>query len=119
MADSNTFGKQSENMAVQFLKEKSYRVLKRNYRYRKAEIDILALKGDTLAVVEVKARSYTYYGEPEMAITKKKIRLLTEAANHFVNQNNLSYEVQFDVIAIKKRDDKWIINHIERAFYPW
>ena len=60
MAKHNEFGKKGEQLAVDYLTENGYKVIHRNYRYLKAEIDIIARKGDILAIVEVKSRSSDY-----------------------------------------------------------
>ena len=48
-----------------------YEILKQNYRYRKAEIDIIARKDNFIIVVEVKARSSSFYGAPESFVSGK------------------------------------------------
>ncbi|SFU68630.1 putative endonuclease [Pustulibacterium marinum] len=117
MAEHNQFGKEAEERAAQYLLGKKYSILERNYYYQKAEIDILALKENTLVVVEVKARSSSYFGEPEQFVSKKKIRLLTNAVDIYVNKNDLDVEVRFDIISILRQNNELIVNHIEDAFY--
>lgn len=119
MSKSYDFGKTAENRAVLFLQEKGYAVLARNFRYLKAEIDLIARKGNTLVVVEVKARSTSYFGTPESFIGKKKIRLLIQAADHFVQEQDLDVDVRFDIISILNQQGKWTIEHLENAFYPF
>ena len=57
MAEHNELGKLGEEMAVEFLRKDGYSILETNWTFQKAEIDILAQKGNTLAIVEVKTRS--------------------------------------------------------------
>ncbi|MET6991206.1 YraN family protein [Sediminicola arcticus] len=57
MGKHNEFGKLGEQIATDYLIEQGYTITYRNYRYLKAEIDIVALKGIDLAVIEVKSRS--------------------------------------------------------------
>ena len=117
MATHNEFGKLGEEKAVAFLIEKGYQVLVRNYRYVKAEVDIIARKNDTLAIVEVRSRSSLFHEHIADTITTKKIKLLISAANQFVEENNLDVEVRFDIISILKKDHQFVLEHIEDAFY--
>lgn len=117
MAEHNDFGKQAEAHAVAYLQEKGCIILERNYHYQKAEIDIIAQKNDTLIIVEVKARSTSYFGEPQQFVSKKKIQLLTNAVDHYIIENDLDVEVRFDIIAILRQQKTFIVNHIEDAFY--
>lgn len=117
MADHNDFGKEAENLAVSFLEKKGYKILQRNYYFQKAEIDIIAERLDVIIIVEVKARSSDAFFEPQEAVNKKKIRLLTLATNQFLEENNIEKEVRFDIIAITVAPNQPIrINHIEDAF---
>ena len=116
MADHNDFGKQAEDEAVNFLIEKGYKIIVRNWRYRKAEIDIIARKGDILHIIEVKARNTDVFASPEEAVNRKKIKLLIEAANEFAQEFEDDIEIQFDIISILKKDQQFIIQHIEDAF---
>ena len=77
MAIHNELGQKGELLAVDFLLEKGYIIVEKNYRFRKAEIDVIAKKEGVLAVVEVKTRSTNYFGNPEEFVNPKKIRLLT------------------------------------------
>ena len=117
MATHNELGKTGELLAVEFLRTKGYKILKQNWRYKKAEVDIIALKSNVLAVIEVKTRSSSYFGNPQDFITPKKIALLVEAIDKFVEVNNLDVQVRFDIIAILKQGEKSAIEHLEDAFY--
>ena len=117
MAEHNEFGREGEEMAVAYLLDKGYRILQRNYRYQKAEIDIIAQKGDVLAVVEVRTRSSDRIISIADTITPKKIRHLVNAANAFVRSHGLELEVRFDVIAILKNARVSKVEHLKDAFY--
>ena len=118
MGKHNEFGKEGEQIAVEFLLEKGYTVHYRNFRYQKAEIDIIAQKKDILAVVEVRARSANYIMPIAATITQKKKLLLIRGADHYVTSRKLSdIEVRFDVITILKNEKVFKIEHLESAFY--
>ena len=117
MADHNDFGKLAEELAEQFLGQKNYKILAKNYRYQKAEIDIIAEFENQIIIVEVKARKTDAFMLPQEAINKKKIRLIVSAANDFLEQNNINLESRFDVISVLPNETgKLEINHIENAF---
>lgn len=117
MADHNEFGKIAEDLAVDFLVKAEYKILARNFRYLKAEIDIIAEKQNQIIIIEVKARNTDAFLEPQEAVNKKKIKLLISAANYFVEENNINKEVRFDIISVLPNQQKTLeINHIIDAF---
>lgn len=116
MATHNELGKKGEQLAVDFLLDKGYAIIEKNYRFHKAEIDIIVQKESVLVVVEVKTRSTSYFGNPEEFVNPKKIKLLTMAIDDYVIKNDLDVEVRFDIIAIVKQNNKFVIEHIEDAF---
>lgn len=116
MAVHNDLGKEGEEIAVQYLIEKGYEILDRNWRYHKAEIDIIAQNQDHLIIVEVKTRSSVALGNPENFVDKKKINLLTQAADIYVNQQDIDKNIRFDIISIHKNGLKLDICHIMEAF---
>lgn len=117
MGKHNEFGKEGEEIAVNYLLKKNYRILKRNFRYLKGEIDIIAQKDDIIAIVEVRARSNDKIIAIADTITKKKIKLLVAAADQFMTEMKLNYEVRFDIIAILKNSKIFKVDHMESAFY--
>ncbi len=118
MSDHINVGLRGEQAAVDFLVDKKYKILDRNWRYKKLEIDIIAFYNDTLVVVEVKSRTGTYFEQPFQAVTKKKQRFIIEAANAYIDKHEIDYETRFDIISIVEQHNKFNIEHIEDAFYP-
>lgn len=116
MASHNDLGKLGEQLAKDYLINNGYTILETNWRYLKAEIDIIAKKENTLAIVEVKTRTSNFFGNPEEFITKSKIKLSIMAADYYTQQQNLDFNVRFDVIAIVKNSKKTNINHLKEAF---
>lgn len=117
MAEHNDLGKLGEELAVDFLEKNGYEILEKNWTFQKAEVDIIALKAEVLAVVEVKTRSSIEFGLPQDFVKPKKIQLLVKAINEYVVQNDLDVEVRFDIVAIYKENPDFVIEHIEEAFY--
>ncbi len=116
MAQHNDLGLKGEEIAQAFLKKNGYKILETNWQFHHAEIDIIAQKANTLAVVEVKTRSSENYGKPEAFVSKKKIKLMINAIDHYVQTNNLDVEIRFDIISIIKNKYTETIDHIENAF---
>lgn len=116
MAQHNKLGEEGENLAIGLLKKKGYEILAKNYRYQKAEVDIIALEGNTLVAVEVKTRSTPDFGDPSEFLKPAQIQRLVEAVDHFVNSKGLDYEVRFDFIGIIKNKLGTRLEHIEDAF---
>ena len=117
MAEHNDFGNLAEDLAADYLTQKNYKILVRNFRYQKAEIDIVTEFDDLIVVVEVKARSYDTLIEPQEAVTKKKIKSIVLCTDFFMRERNLDKEVRFDIITVlPDQSGKLQINHIEDAF---
>jgi putative endonuclease len=117
MAEHNELGKFGEELAVDFLQQNGYTILETNWTFQKAEIDIIAQKENTLAIVEVKTRSSIEFGLPQDFVKPKKIQLLVKAVNEYVTSNDLGTDVRFDIVAIFKENGDYKIEHIEDAFY--
>ncbi|MCF7559700.1 YraN family protein [Sabulilitoribacter multivorans] len=117
MAKHNELGKKGEQLAVDFLLKKGYDIIERNYRFDKAEVDIIAQQKYTLAIIEVKTRSSTDFGNPQDFVKPKQIKNLVKAVDEYVTVNALDVEVRFDIIAIVKETKDYTIEHLENAFY--
>ncbi len=117
MSSSHELGRKSESFAAHFLQKNGYLIRAKNFRYLKAEIDIIAEKNETLVFVEVKARSSDAFGLPESFVSHKKKQLFISAADHYVHQNKLDFEVRFDIIAILWTSNGPAVEHFKDAFY--
>lgn len=117
MAKHNELGKEGEQAAVDFLIQGGYEILAVNWRFKKAEVDIIATRDSLLVFLEVKTRSSLYFGSPEDFVTPKKIKLLLQAANAYCEENTCTNEIRFDIVSIYKEKGKFKIEHIQSAFY--
>ena len=117
MAKHNELGKKGEQLAVNYLIKKGYEIVDRNYRFDKAEVDIIAKKKDLLSIIEVKTRSSIDFGNPQDFVKPKQIKRLVKAVDEYVTVNGLDVEVRFDIIAIIKNGKTFDIEHLENAFY--
>ena len=116
MAEHNELGKKGEELAIEYLRLKEYEILEINYRYQKAEVDIIAKRGDLLIAAEVKTRSTPEFGNPQDFVKPKQIKQLVKAVNHYVEESGLDVDVRFDIIAIIKNKAGERIEHIQDAF---
>ena len=116
MAFHNELGKKGEDLAVSYLLKHGYKIVARNFRYQKAEVDIIVRKEDVLAIIEVKTRSTKDFGNPQDFVKGKQIQNLVKAVDFFVTEHDLDVEVRFDIIAIIKNQSGTKIEHLENAF---
>ncbi len=116
MAQHNETGKQGEARAEDYLREKGYEIMVRNYRHQHAEIDLIAQKGKLLVFAEVKTRTNVSYGNPEEFVNYTKAKLVMKAAEHYIFAHNWLFDVRFDIVAVTLAGSECRIRHIEDAF---
>ena len=116
MAEHNDFGKMAEEKAKAYFLAQNYQILAQNYRYLKAEVDLIVRKNQLISIVEVRARHENFVLSPLESISKNKIRLLIMAANHFVENFTESVEISFDVMSVILAQNDWQLEHIPNAF---
>lgn len=109
-------GEQGEEYAVQFLREKGYRILKRNYKTRIGELDIIASDGGTLVFVEVKSRESIKYGRPFEAVNYYKKRKIANVALLYLKKLKDIPPCRFDVVSIFFENGKPECELIKDAF---
>lgn len=106
MCDNNITGHQGEALAAQWLEQRGYTILERNWRNKRCELDIIATRNNRLHIVEVKTRTSLTFGLPEESINRQKMTCLKQAALAYQAQHNQWILLQFDVIAINLFPDK-------------
>jgi putative endonuclease len=116
MAEHNITGEEGERVAMEFLIKKGYQILKTNWRRGKAEIDIIASLNNLVVFVEVKCRSSLAFGNPEEFVSNKKERMVIDAADWFMQQQQVGDEARFDIISVVKTSEGFKIEHLEDAF---
>lgn len=110
-------GKKGEALAEAYLKRKGFQILRRNFRYGHKEIDLIGKEGNTIVFVEVKAGRSKDFGAPQERVDLRKQKNLTEAAYHFIQEENISdCDFRFDVLAIGYEKGNEKIDHIKNAF---
>jgi len=121
MPSTKDIGYRGEDLAAEFLKNEGYRVLERNYRFERNEVDLVCLdpdKGGELVFVEVKTRSGSGFGPPEASVTDEKKRSLIEVSRAYLHERQLEgAPSRFDVVGIVLAEGEPEIEHHENAFW--
>lgn len=118
MAQHNQLGKEGEEAAVGYLRDQGYVICDRNWRKSHLELDIVAIDGEELVVVEVKTRSNEEMGRAEEAVTPQKIRRLVIAADTYLKCCPRNLPVRFDIITVVGEAGNFTIKHLKEAFFP-
>ena len=118
--NTKQFGDEGEEIAVELLEEKGYKIIERNYRFGKGEIDIIAMDPETnfTVFIEVKSRKNLEFGDPVYAITKNKIKQIKRMAELYLYDKEINeIDCRFDVITVLLRGkQKPVIEHYVNAF---
>ena len=120
MATTNDIGDRGEEIAADHLADAGYRILERNYRHQRNEVDLVCEDPDEeeFVFVEVKTRSGTEFGVPAASITKAKRQSLRTAARGYLHEDEAEgAPARFDVVAIMLTDGAPEIRHYENAFW--
>ena len=114
MYDSAKLGKIGEERAVQTLESAGLRIIARNFRSQTGEIDLIALDGETLVFIEVKAWSAYGIENLSYSISAKKQRRIIETAKYFlsINRQYNGRAIRFDVVFVGKE----AVTHLASAF---
>lgn len=119
MAEHNEFGKQAEEFIAQKYIKNGYKILERNWRFHPLEVDIIATKNNELVIVEVKARAYDDFGDPEDAVTLGKKRFMVKSASEYMDLHSISMECRFDIAVVLKKKDGLASKVFTDAFEPY
>lgn len=114
--NTKKIGDKGENFATNILETKGYEILERNYRFKRCEIDIIALHNNLLIFIEVKALQSFQHGYPEERVNQAKIAKIMEAAENYIFSINWQKDIRFDILSINLNEPNQFL-HIEDAFY--
>jgi putative endonuclease len=115
---NDELGNWGEVRAKNYLIEQGFQIIGQNIRFKKWEVDIVALDGEELVIVEVKTRQTAEIGEPWRAVTQNKQRQIIKVADFYVKTNQIDRNVRFDIVSIVHNTYRTDIEHIKYAFYP-
>jgi putative endonuclease len=111
--DNKEIGKKGEQMALDHLLKKGYKMIAQNYRHRRGEIDLIVKREELLVFVEVKLRSGSHFGYPEQMVSENQWELLMETAKAFQEEHQYEGAIRFDIVAILGEQ----IRHFEDAIF--
>jgi len=112
-----SLGRRGERAAEKYLRRNGYRIVARNFRAAGAEIDLVAIDGETLVFVEVKTRRSRAAGAPEEAVDERKQTRMRRAAEVFAARYRADeIEMRFDIIAVDAPGKRLEIELLRNAF---
>jgi putative endonuclease len=110
-------GADGEKVAAEYLIEKGYEIMERNYRYGRAEVDLIVKKGKWLVFVEVKTRSNHNFGFPEEFVDREKEENIFMAAEEYMYRVDWQGNVRYDIVSVLGVGFQREVAHFEDAFY--
>jgi len=118
LTNNNKIGKQGEQIAIDYLVDKGYKIIKQNFHFGKVgEIDIIAEKNNEIVFIEVKIQNTNTFGDARYWITPNKQKKIKKAAEGFIFIFKPHFaSFRFDAIIINTQLNPPIIDHIENAF---
>lgn len=120
MAVRRELGAYGEKLATDFLRRRGCKILTTNFRSGKNEIDIIIETDREVAFIEVKTRSSSFYGLPEYAVDRYKLRSIIDCAHDWMSSNNYRGLWRIDIVSVEinrikaKAHIKWFKNSGER-----
>lgn len=117
--DVRSRGIKGEDYACEFLMQKGYVIIERNWRCGRNEIDIIARHGGVLVAVEVKTRTWIERGQPEGAVSLEQWTRIARALGIYMAESGHSWEVRFDIIAVTcSHGIPEGVNHFKDVYFP-
>jgi len=119
LINTKEIGSYGENIALEYLLNRGYKLISKNFKSHFGEIDIIVKDKDLICFVEVKTRYNNNFGLPSQSIDKNKQKRIKKASLLFVNKEKLfNFNLRYDVVEIflNYKDDSYTINHLENAF---
>jgi putative endonuclease len=111
-----TLGKKGEELVARSLQQAGFTILEKNYSIKQGEIDIIAIKGEVLAFVEVKLRRNPLFSLSELIVPSKQRKIVTTALWYISKHNLHDLVYRFDVALVEGTDTEYKISYIENAF---
>jgi putative endonuclease len=112
-------GSGTEFLAGQYFSDRGYRIVERNYRARRGELDLVVEKDGELAFVEVRYRASRMFGAPVETVSRAKRRKLSLAALEFIcERGGEERAMRFDILSVVRTGKGLSLEHFENAFEP-
>ena len=110
-------GAQGEETACRYLEGRGFRIIDRNWRGERFELDIVAMDGDTMVFCEVKTARTHRFGPAACWVTPRKVRRVSLAALDYIEAHDLAGKpFRFDVVGLDTKDGLYTVTHIPNAF---
>ncbi len=116
MAELQQLGSHGEEKVAIWLKKQGFTIQEMNYRQRCGEIDIIALKDEVLAFVEVKLRTHAYFNLSEVITPSKQAKIIRTAMMYIMEKKIANKVYRFDVALLEKQTDKYKLTYLPNAF---
>ncbi len=113
---TTSIGNWGEKLAAGFLENLGFLILEKNWRWNKAEIDLIGKHGNTLVFIEVKTRKNNRFGHPEEFVSRTKANRIKEASVQYQFEKNFEGFIRFDIVAITGTAKQFEILHLADAF---
>jgi uncharacterized protein (TIGR00252 family) len=120
VARTREVGRKGEGAAVRFLESLGFEILETNYRWKRAEVDVIAREGERIVFVEVKTRTGDSFGGPESAVDLRKQRQIGRVAAHYLQARGLEdRDCRFDVLGLRPvpGPEEFTVDHLRDAFW--
>jgi len=110
-------GRVGEELAAKWLEQQGYRILHRNFRFDRGEVDLIAEDGGELVFIEVKTRRGVGFGTPEEAVTPAKEEQMNKVAEGYLLKHGLEQQAcRFDIVSIVYKGSDVTVSIIKNAF---
>lgn len=115
----NQLGKRGERRAAWFYRLRGYRIIERNVRLPAGEIDLVARRGSTLVVAEVKTRQNDWAGQGHEAVNRQKQMRLIKLADQYLARTEMrDVQIRYDVLSLFWNGRRFVVSHYPDAFRP-
>ena len=117
--DKQKIGDLGEDMAAEYLQQKGYQVIERNFQHNQYELDIICLDKKELVIVEVKSIRSKKFGSAEGRLSRKKQLSIFKCSYAFLDRRKrfAGFDVRFDVVCVDLTKYPAQINHYKEAFW--
>lgn len=116
MGNTKKTGNAGEQAVADWLREKGFSILEKNYRTREGEVDVIAQRNDLIIFVEVKTRKNNYFQLSQVILPQKQKRIILAAKRFLLEYEQVDKACRFDV-ALVEEGQGYTIDYIPNAFY--
>ncbi|RLA18535.1 MAG: YraN family protein [Gammaproteobacteria bacterium] len=119
MAKATEIGQKAENRALEYLESNGLKLVERNYRCNRGEIDLIMDDAGTLVFVEVRYRKQNHFGSALESINRTKQKKIILSTKHYLAHHPEDSPVRFDAIALSPTGTRLEIQWVKSAFEAW